>query len=152
MGFTETATRKLVPKGILALVCPINALVGNRDFVEFLDSHYHNLAVYKFPDGNDPDTGKPVRGYREIVVIGEKRMAPVPKDTLRDHGTLHKMQMQWSGYITIESLPALGQTQPKYSQRRSAELRPGGVPADLGDPALVEAAHLQEDGVHRAGA
>ena len=39
-AFAERATRLLVPKGILVLVCPFGALHGNRSFCTFLDSSY----------------------------------------------------------------------------------------------------------------
>jgi predicted RNA methylase len=109
-AFTEKATRLLCHNGILVLVCPIGALSQNRKFCEFLDSHFTDIAVYKFPDGEDED-GKSIRGYREIVVFGKKRKDQVPQDKLNELGTLHKMQMHW-GYVTIQNLPSLGQNQP----------------------------------------
>lgn len=111
MGFTEISTRKLVPKGILVLVCPIKALVGNGDFVRYIDANYEEIAVYKFPDGQD-ENGVTIRSYNEIVVIGKKRASQIPRDAIEKLGCLHLMRMQWNGYIEINSLPALGQNQP----------------------------------------
>ena len=61
-----------MPKGILVLVCPLKALAGNRPFCTFLDAHYDELGVYKFPDGYRP--------YNEIVVIGQKRREAIPAE------------------------------------------------------------------------
>ena len=72
--FTEIATRKLVPKGILTLVCPFKALHGNKEFCELIDANYEDVCVYKFPDGEDA-VGNAIRPYHEITVIGKKRSA-----------------------------------------------------------------------------
>lgn len=112
-SFTEAASRKLVHKGILVLVCPLKALLGNREFCEFIDSTFEDVAVYKFPDGND-QAGNTIRPYNEIVVIGKKRATPIPKDSVERHGCLHRMQFQWRGYLEMRSLTPLGGTQPVY--------------------------------------
>lgn len=104
-AFCEVATRKLVPHGIMVLVCPIKAFVGNRNFVEFFDRWYEEPSLYKFPDDFRP--------YNEIVVFGRKRRQELPSDSLWEHGRLHQMQCHYSGYITINSLPPLGSVQPK---------------------------------------
>ncbi|SIO37105.1 hypothetical protein SAMN05444166_4166 [Singulisphaera sp. GP187] len=111
-GFTEKATRLLGQKGILVLVCPFTALCGNGNFVEYIDAHYEDVAVYKFPDGED-EAGNLIRPYREIVVIGRKRKDVLPSEAAQNHGKLHQMEMRWRGYLSIESLPALGMVQPK---------------------------------------
>ena len=125
-AFAEASTRKLVPKGILVLVCPMKALVGNREFVEFLDSNFEESAVYKFPDGYDQENN-PIRPYNEIVFIGKRRGSPIPKDNLDQHGVLHKMQFQWRGYVEMRSLTPLGGCQPSYwnSGQPSYEREPG---------------------------
>jgi len=110
-AFTEKATRTLCIGGILALVCPLGALSNNRNFCEFIDSHYSDVAVYKFPDGYDEDH-KQIRCYNEIVVFGKKRKDAVPKDMLDKVGALTQMQMHW-GCVYINNLPSLGQLQPK---------------------------------------
>ena len=43
-----------------------------REFVEFLDSHYEDACVYKFPDGLGRDM-QTLRPYKEIAFIGRKR-------------------------------------------------------------------------------
>ena len=86
-GFTDRATYFLPPGGILVLVCPLTALFGNRNFVEFLDSRFEDIRVWKFPDHCRP--------YREIAVIGKKRKVPLPKDALYKAGNLHKMEATW---------------------------------------------------------
>ena len=112
-GFAEISTRKLVAKGILVLVCPFKALVGNREFVQFLDSNFEDVAVYKFPDGDDAQ-GQMIRPYNEIVVIGKKRTFSLPKDKVEQFGKLHQMSLQWRGYLEMRSLTPLGGLQPKY--------------------------------------
>ena len=111
-AFTEHATRKLVPKGILVLVCPFTALNGNCQFVEFIDANYEDVCVYKFPDGED-EWGNSIRPYREIVVIGKKRGTALPRDAADEHGKLSQMQFRWRGYTDIEMLPPVGGVQPK---------------------------------------
>jgi hypothetical protein len=124
-AFAEKAGRLLPTGGILALVCPIGALSGNRNFCQFIDSHFKDVAVYKFPDGHRP--------YREIVVFGRKRSAPIPGDKLYESGALHQMQMHW-GYVKIEQLPPLGGTQPVHwnngspSYDREPEVRTWDIP------------------------
>lgn len=104
--FCDKATRLLTPHGIMVLVCPIRAFVGNRGFIEFFDSWFEDVAVYKFPDDARP--------YNEIVVLGRKRRQQLPTMAIAEHGTLHQMQAHWSGYITLGSLPPVGQVQPKH--------------------------------------
>ena len=106
-AFAERATRLLASKGILVLVCPLNALSGNREFCGFLDAHFDEIAVYKFPDGRRP--------YNEIVVIGRKRRESIPLDALYKHGCLHRMGLTWGGFVAhggMDRLPALGECQP----------------------------------------
>jgi Uncharacterised methyltransferase family (DUF6094) len=105
-AFAERATRLLVPRGVLVLVGPLKALAGNRPFFTFLDAHYDELGVYKFPDGHRP--------YNEIVVIGRKRREAIPADAVYQHGNLHRLGLTWDsggGYL-MGHLPALGQLQP----------------------------------------
>jgi hypothetical protein len=127
-AFAERATRLLVPRGILVLVCPLKALAGNRPFCTFLDAHYDELCVYKFPDGHRP--------YNEIVVIGRKRREAIPADAIYQHGRLHKLGLTWDsggGYL-IGHLPALGQLQPESwrnghpSSEREPVLRTWDIP------------------------
>ena len=104
LAFVEEATRKLAVKGVLVLVCPLKAIAGNRRFVEFVDSCYDDVCVYKFPDEH--------RRYNEIVVFGKKRKELLPADDLYSEGKLHQMQFSWSGYTDIKNLPFLGREQP----------------------------------------
>jgi hypothetical protein len=121
-AFAERATRLLVPRGILVLVCPIGALCGNREFCSFLDASYDDVGVYKFPDGHRP--------YNEIVVIGRKRRETIPSDAVYRHGGLHRMGFNWLSYAPnsgIDRLPALGTPQPASwtDGRPSVEREPG---------------------------
>lgn len=119
-SFAEKAKNALCVKGILVLVCPIKALVGNGSFCVFLDSYFEDIAVYKFPDGQTAD-GKDIRSYNEIVLFGKKRKVELPAENARREGTLHKMEFQWGSYIQAASLPPLGALYPKsfYNGRPS---------------------------------
>jgi len=123
-AFAEQATRQLVSGGILALVCPMRALSGNRNFVQFLDSHYSDVCVYKFPEGHRP--------FNEIVVFGRKRSSAIPGDRLSEGKILH-MNMHL-GYVKIQDLPPLGEVQPCYwsdgrgGYEREKEVRSWEVP------------------------
>ena len=131
--FVEQSTRKLAPKGILVLVCPFGALLGNRDFVEFIDSNYEDVCVYKFPDGED-ENGKLIRPYNEIIVIGKRRATPLPRDAAQSQGKLHQMDFNWRGYLDINMLPSIGGVQPKGwisgkpTYEREARIRTWEIP------------------------
>jgi hypothetical protein len=118
-SFAQAATRLLVPRGVLALVCPLRALVGNRNFCAFLDANFDESALYKFPDVCRP--------YNEIVFLGKKRRQELPVDAAQKAGPLHQMMAHWSGYVTIDGLPALGQPQPTswHNGRPGYEREPG---------------------------
>jgi len=124
-AFAEKAARLLPTGGIFALVCPMRALSGSRGFCQFIDSHFKDVAVYKFPDGHRP--------YNEIVVFGRKRSSPIPGDRLYETGTLHQMSFHW-GYVKIEQIPPLGGIQPKNwsngspSYDREDEIRTWDIP------------------------
>jgi hypothetical protein len=82
LAFAQIATQKLVNKGILVLVLPLTAIERNRDFQDFLDSHYDEAAFFEFPAGlaSDGETVREMRPYREVVYIGRKRPKPVEKN------------------------------------------------------------------------
>jgi predicted RNA methylase len=103
-AFVQQSTRLLVPKGILVLVCPMNTLIGNRGFVEFIDANYENVQVYKFPDSCRP--------YNEVVLFGAKRRQVLPRDKISSLGEMHQREWQWRNYVRIENLPPLGDCQP----------------------------------------
>jgi predicted RNA methylase len=113
MSFVQASTRLLVPKGVLVLVCPIDTVIGNRSFIEYLDSFYENIQVYKFPDGTDPDTGQKCRPYNEIALFAQKRKCEIPRDKIAELGELSKRGWHWRGYARIDNLPPLGAIQPK---------------------------------------
>jgi hypothetical protein len=120
-AFCEKAEKLLAIHGVMVLVCPIKAFIGNRSFVEYFDSRFEDCAVYKFPDGEAD--GRAIRPYNEIVVFGRKRKLQLPRDVLYEHGVLHKMQAHYSGYLTMDSIPPLGGVQPVsyYNGRPSYE-------------------------------
>ena len=116
-------------------------LIGNRSFVEFVDSAFEDIQVYRFPDGHRP--------YNEIAVFGRKRKTELPLDAIQKHGELHQRDWQWRGYVRIEELPQLGELQPKYWTNGKPSYEREEEPARMGDSARLEATHVQEDDVHR---
>ncbi len=104
-AFVMRATHLLGNKGVLVLVMPVGKLMGNRQFIQYLDSYYEDIQIYRFPDGHRP--------FSEIVLIGRKRKIELPIDAMEKFGTLHQRQWQWSTYLHAEDLPPLGAVQPK---------------------------------------
>jgi hypothetical protein len=104
-SFVMRSTYLLAPKGILVFVCPMNTLIGNRSFVEFIDANYEDIQVYKFPDEQ--------RNYNEIVLFGRKRKTELPGTAIYEHGELHERGWQWRSNMQIETIPSLGEVQPK---------------------------------------
>jgi hypothetical protein len=119
-SFVMRSTHLLVTKGILVLVCPMNTLIGNRSFVEYVDANYEDTQVYKFPDEH--------RQYNEIVLFGRKRKSELPREAVYELGELHKRAWQWRSSIEIESIPSLGELQPKSWDR--------GYPSDENDGSI----------------
>ena len=105
-AFVQKATCLLASRGIIVIVLPIDKLLGNRSFVEFVDSNFEEAQVYRFPDGHRP--------YNEIVLFGRKRKTPLPLDAVYKHGELHQREWQWRSYVRIEEIPQLGKHQPKF--------------------------------------
>ncbi len=112
MAFVQQATPFLITKGVLVLICPLTALAGSGRFVDFLDANFEDIAVYRFPDGEDED-GKLIRPYKEIAVIGKRRKEVFPKDSLATAGALNKMDMRWRDSFQIKNIPSLGCIQPE---------------------------------------
>ncbi len=125
-AFVQKATYVLAPRGVIVIVCPMDKLVGNRPFVQLVDSNFEAVEVYRFPDDHRP--------YNEIAVFGRKRKTPIPADALDKHGELHQREWQWRSYTRIEELPSLGEVQPKFwlsghpSVEREQELRVWEIP------------------------
>ena len=87
------------------LVMPVSKLIGNRQFVQYVDSYYEDVQVYRFPDGHRP--------FNEIVLFGRKRKVELPQDAMERLGTLHQRGWQWQTSLHAEDLPPLGSVQPK---------------------------------------
>jgi predicted RNA methylase len=158
-SFAQRATHLLVPKGVLALVVPIHGLVGNRSFCAYLDANYEDAALYRFPDGDEPATGQPIRPYKEVVFLGKKRRQELPIDAAEKVGKLHLMMAHWGGgYVPMESLPALGQTQPTswYNGRpgydREPELRVWEIPPSWAPNTFKKIAFTDEELLAAIGA
>jgi hypothetical protein len=139
--FVMRSTHLLVPKGILVLVCPMNTLIGNRSFVEYIDANYEDIQVYKFPDGH--------RLYNEIVLFGRKRKVDLPREAVYQIGELHKRQWNWRSSMQIENIPTLGDVQPVgwnggypttelEDEIRVWEIPPGSKPHTFKKTALTE--------------
>ena len=111
LSFIQRATHLLTQGGILCTVWPVNKLLGNRNAIQYIDSYYSDVQIYRFPDGNSQD-GKPIRQYGEVVLFGRKRKIELPLDAMEKLGTLHQRGWQWSTYMHAEDLPPLGAVQP----------------------------------------
>jgi predicted RNA methylase len=103
--FVSRATHLLGAKGVLVLVMPIAQLIGNRSLVQFVDSYYSDVQIYRLSDGH--------RNFNEVVLFGRKRKIELPLDAMEKLGTLHQRSWQWSNHMRAEDLPPLGAVQPK---------------------------------------
>lgn len=108
-GFVERSTMLLVPGGVLVLVCPESAIVSNRNFIRYLDAHYEDGALYRFPTE--------FRRFKELVYFGRKRKVQIPGGEDM-HGVpgcaLHAMQLHYPWSFRADNVSPLGQPQPKY--------------------------------------
>jgi hypothetical protein len=62
--FLVRATQLLMPKGVMAFVCPED-VAKNRDIVNHIFSWYTDLGMIRFPEGH--------RKYKEVVCFGVRR-------------------------------------------------------------------------------
>lgn len=99
------STHLLANKGVLILVMPVAQIMGNRQFVQFLDSYYDEIQIYRATDGHRP--------FNEIILIGRKRKIELPQAEMEKFGTLHQRGWQYASYFHAEDLPPLGSVQPK---------------------------------------
>ena len=107
MQFVRRAYELLNQGGILVLVCPMKALIGNESFVHMIDSMFEGVMVYRFPDEARP--------YNEVCLFGKKRKSQIDVWNLSEHGCL--VRNGWHHWraregMKIEMLPALGEKQP----------------------------------------
>lgn len=88
-AFARACYRLLAPNGLLVLVAPFATYrVGN--LCVFLDTHFKDAALYRFPDGAIP--------YRECVFIGMKRNVPLTQETAKAAGYMLKDLRQCGAY------------------------------------------------------
>jgi hypothetical protein len=126
VGFVETVTRWLAPRGILVLIVPTSALNGysNQSLCEYIDCHFRDVGIWRFPDA--------CRKYNEVVIIGVKRAVPLPSPL--DTCIFRKMDLKYRG-ARAEQFPQLGEAQPKEwwsggcSIDREPDVRVYSVPA-----------------------
>ena len=85
LAFLERATNWLVRGGVLVFVLPVDQVFSRPRMVEYLDVHYEDLEVFKFPDS--------CRKYKEIVVFGRRRK----EDVLKDQWRLRSQQSTFQG-------------------------------------------------------
>lgn len=130
--FVERATRLLVPKGVLVLVCPTTALSNNSNFQEFLDCHFEDAALFRFPDEH--------RHYRELVYIATKRRIDVPKH----HGYLKSLQL-YSSFRQED--PVVGE-EPRTWTLVPSERPKRFLKAEYTEEELVEAVEKSPLGRH----
>jgi predicted RNA methylase len=121
--FVERATRLLVPKGVLVLICPTTALAHNTTFQEYLDCHYEDAVLFRFPDEQ--------RHFRELVYIATKRKTDVP----RHQGYLRSLSL-YSAYRPED--PVIG-TEPHQWTLPPAPGPNRFLKAEYTEPELVEA-------------
>lgn len=115
-AFAEKATRLLVARGVLALVVPLGALLGNRPFCQFLDSRFEDIRVLAFPKHGRP--------YNEIVVLGRKRKVDLPMESTAQRGDLHEMEIHFRTYCDwFDMLSVVGST----TYQRITSGRPHGT-------------------------
>ena len=112
--------------------------------VEFLDAHYEDVGVYKFPDG--PPALQRDRRHRPQA---DARPSPRTPSTSTGHSTRWTHLGSIAATATCDHLPALGQPQPVSWMSGQPEPRTRARVADVGDPRAVQADTFQEDGVHR---
>jgi hypothetical protein len=125
-GFVEVVTRWLAPRGVLVLIIPVTALNHGRSFVDYIDCHYREMGIWRFPDE--------CRRYNEIVLIAIKRSVPLAEANL-ESCLLNKLELRWRS-VRPEQFPQLGEAQPKEwyagggcSIDREPEVRTYKVPA-----------------------
>lgn len=98
--FVRKATPILAYGSTLVLVVPLRALNGNREFCKYLDAHYEDIRVFKFPDH--------CRKFNEIVVIGRRRKEELNSEFIHRIGCLHLMDFQWRARCDwFRMLPAI---------------------------------------------
>jgi predicted RNA methylase len=111
-SFVTRCTHLLGDKGILVLVMPLSQFVGNRNFVQYVDSFYEDVQAYRLPDGHGP--------YGEMCLFARKRKIEIPIDILHQRGDLHQRGWQWCYGMRCEDLPPLSDVQPVYWRDRQA--------------------------------
>lgn len=105
--FLRRAHDLLTPKGLMVLVCPLKALIGNENFSSMVDSMFEDVGVYRFPDEARP--------YNEICVFGRKRKDQLDLWNAKSQGFLGQSgfySYQAREHFKIGDLPALGELQP----------------------------------------
>lgn len=111
--FVERAIYQLAPDGVLCLVVPWATFADSFDFVKLIDAQFRDVRVYRFPQEavRDGETVV-IRKYREIVIIGVKRVAAIPSDQLETHGQL--VRLDWGRWNCPKEydLPVLGDPHP----------------------------------------
>jgi hypothetical protein len=66
--FLWRATEWLMPGGVMALVCPENAVEEDAHVRQYFTRFYENITIMPFP--------KPHRPFNEVIVFGHKRFRP----------------------------------------------------------------------------
>ena len=102
-------------------------MIGNRQFIQYIDSYFEEVQVYRFPDGHRP--------FNEIVLFGRKRKIELPGDATEKFGTLHQRGWQWQTLSPRRGSPAAGIGAAEVVAWQSAELGPGRRGSEVGDRA-----------------
>jgi hypothetical protein len=140
-GFVEAVTRWLAPRGVLVLVVPATALNRNDNFSDYIDCHYRDLGIWRFPDE--------CRHYNEVILIGVKRAVPLARPNL-ESCLLKKIDIYWNR-MRPEQFPTIGEAQPKEwwsggcSIDREPEVRVFKVPASFPPTRFVKAGYTDDE-------
>jgi SAM-dependent methyltransferase len=96
-AFLTTTTRALCPGGLLVFIVPQRRLITSA---RYLAGHYHDLACFRFPDGE-------YEAFGQVVLFGVKREEPVAG------GELKATVEAWASG-SLEELPPPGSMRPHY--------------------------------------
>lgn len=95
--FLDTATRVLMPKGILAFVCPRH-VIDQSDVTKILLSHYERIAILVWPDH--------VRNFQEVTVLAVKRIKAIDWNSITRYEAFVPEVYVQSGSFAPYQLPA----------------------------------------------
>jgi len=96
-AFLTATTRALCPGGLLVFILPQRRLVTSARYIA---GHYHDLACYRFPDGE-------YEAFQQVVLFGVKRDEPATA------GNLRAVVEAWASE-PLPELPSADEARPRY--------------------------------------